>query len=141
MKAKIIITLANFFVAALLSYSPIVSAINYDEQSLGQLFTSPAERHKIDSAKRGDVAQVSSRKVTPSSVSVNGVVIRSKGKNSVWVNGKIASGNEMVGGVKVFAKSASKDNIKIPVLVDGQSVKIKPGQSWSEESDTIVDSY
>ena len=141
MIAKKIIALASFFAAAFLAYSPIVSSINYDEQSLGRLFTSSAERQKIDSAKRGDVAHVSSRKVTPSSVSVNGVVIRSKGKNSVWVNGKIASGNEMVGGVKVFAKSASKDNLSIPVLVDGQSVKIKPGQSWSEESDTIVDSY
>ena len=119
MKAKKIITLANFVAAAFLTYSPIVSSINYDEQSLGRLFTSPAERHKIDSAKRGDVAQVSSRRVTPSSVSVNGVVIRSKGKNSVWVNGKIASGNEMVGGVKVFGNSASKDNLTIPVLVDG----------------------
>ena len=107
MKAKKFITLANFFVAGFLAYSPIVSAINYDEQSLGRLFTSVAERQKIDSAKRGDVAQVSSRRVTPSSVRVNGVVIRSKGKNSVWVNGKIASGNEMVDGVKVFAKSAS----------------------------------
>lgn len=141
MKAKIFIALVNLFVTAFLAYSPLASAINYDEQSLGRLFTSPAERHKIDSAKRGDVPQASSRKVTPSSVSVNGVVIRSKGKNSVWVNGKIASGNETVGGVKVFAQSASKDNLKIPVLVDGQSVKIKPGQSWSEESDTIVDNY
>ena len=131
----------NIGMTFILLYSSFASAEIFDERLLGRLFTSPAERQKIDSENRGDVPQVSSSRIVPSSISVNGIVIRSKGKNSVWVNGKRASGNEMVGGVKVFSKSVSKDNVTIPVLVDGKSVKIKPGQSWSEESGKIVDSY
>jgi hypothetical protein len=134
-KLKLITTLIT------LIYASFSSADNYDERSLGGLFTSPSERQKIDNDKRGDIPQSASRRLAPSSVRINGALIRSKGKNSVWINGTKATGNEVVGGVKVFSKSANKDNLTIPVLVDGKSVRIKPGQSWSEETGSVVDNY
>lgn len=124
-----------------LLYTPLICAADYDERSLGKLFTTPAERSKIDSEKSGDVPQFTSRRVAPTSIKVDGVIVRSKGKNTVWINGNRTSGNRIVGGVKVFAASVSKNNLKVPVLVDGRTVRIKPGQSWSEETDSIVDSY
>lgn len=122
-----------------LLYCPLLLAVDYDERQLGKLFTTPAERQKIDSEKRGNAPQLALRRVVPSSVKINGVIIRSKAKNTVWINGVKSSGNETVGGVKVFADSVS--NTKIPVLIDGKYVRIKPGQSWSEDTDSIVDSY
>lgn len=124
-----------------LLYTPLICAVDYDERSLEKLFTTPAERSKIDSEKSGDVPQFTSRRVAPTSIKVDGVIVRSKGKNTVWINGNRTSGNRIVGGVKVFAASVSKNNLKVPVLVDGRTVRIKPGQSWSEETDSIVDSY
>lgn len=124
-----------------LMYCPLLDAAYYDEHSLGKLFTTPAERQKIDSENRSDVPQLVSRRIAPTSVKIDGVIIRSKGKNTVWVNGNRTSGNRVVGGVKVFAASLSKNNLIVPVLVDGRTVRIKPGQSWSEETDSIVDSY
>ena len=135
MKLKLITTL----IASI--YASFSYADSYDERSLGNLFTSPVERQKIDNDKRGDTPQSVSRRLVPSSVRVNGALIRSKGKNSVWINGNEATGNETVSGVKVFSKSVNKNNLKIPILVDGESVRIKPGQSWSEETGSVVDNY
>ena len=135
MKLKLITTLIT------LIYASFSSADGYDERSLGNLFTSSVERQKIDNDKSSAIPQSASRRLAPSSVRINGALIRSKGKNSVWINGNKATGNEVVGGVKVFSKSVNKDNLKIPVLVDGKSVHIKPGQSWSEETGSVVDNY
>ena len=115
-------------------------AADYSERDLGTLFTTPSERQKIDSSKRGDVTQTNSRRITPSSITINGMVIRSKGENTVWVNGDKSTGNKTSSGVKVLANSVSKNN-KVRVLVDGKSVRIKPGQSWSEETEAVIDSY
>lgn len=119
----------------------IVSALDYDESSLENLFTTPVERQSIDNSKREDVPEESVRRVAPTSVKINGVVIRNNGSNTAWVNGKQTSGNRTTGGVKVLTRSVRNKDIKIPVLVDGKSVKIKPGQSWSEETGTVVDNY
>ena len=116
-------------------------AIEYDESALGPLFTTPIERQSIDNAKRDDVPQESLRRVTPTKVKINGIVIRSNGSSTAWVNGKQTSGNNTTAGVKVLTRALSDKDKKIPVLVDGKSIKIKPGQSWSEESGTVVDNY
>ena len=116
-------------------------ASDYNEQSLGKLFTTPAERRTIDTDKRGDAQQTTVRNITPSSIKVNGLVIRSKGKNSVWINGHQPKENETIDGVKVNSKAVSNKNINIPVLVDGKSIRVKPGQSWSEDTGSVVDSY
>ena len=117
------------------------SAVDYSEVMLGKVFTTPTERQSIDNSKRDDVPQESVRRVAPTNVKINGVVIRSNGSNTAWVNGKQSSGNRTTGGVKVLTRSLSNKDYKIPVLVDGKSVKIKPGQSWSEETGTVVDNY
>ena len=116
-------------------------ATNYDESDLGSLFNTPIERQSIDNAKRDDVPQESLRRVTPTSVKINGIVIRSNGSSTAWVNGKQTSGNNTEAGVKVLTRSVSDKDKKIPVLVDGKSIKIKPGQFWSEETGTVVDNY
>jgi len=141
-KTHIMVSRATvLLVLPLLIYCPSAIALDYDERSLGKLFTTPAERQKIDSLKSGDTQQAQTQRITPSSIRVNGVVIRSKGKNTVWVNGERASGNQTVSGVKVLANSVSKKSKKVPVLVDGKSVRIKPGQSWSDDTEAVVDSY
>ena len=136
-----IVKLKRMILLVTLLYCPLLYAADYDERSLGILFTTPAERSKIDSGKSSYVPQFTSRQVAPTSVKVDGAIIRSKGKNTVWINGNKTSGNRIVGGIKVFAASMSKNNLKVPVLVDGRTVRIKPGQSWSEETDSIIDSY
>ena len=121
----------------------LVSAAEYNAQELGKLFTSPSERQKIDAQRRGEASeQQVTKRVVPSSISVNGLVVRKGGNSSVWINGKKMEKNQTVDGVKAFTLNMSKKkNLKIPILVDGKSVQIQPGQSWSDDTNTVVENY
>lgn len=118
-------------VLILLAISSNVIAREYNEQSLRNLFTSQQERQEIDNNR---TASTSNGQVVvgPSSVQINGIVKRSDGKNIVWVNGKSTMENSTVDGVKVYSHAVnSKD--KVPVMVDGRKIYLKPGETWSEE--------
>ncbi|MCK4706887.1 MAG: hypothetical protein KAT90_15540, partial [Gammaproteobacteria bacterium] len=110
-----------------------VVAQQYSEQSLKTLFTSQQERQDIERGRKGNNSSGDQGLVGPSSVQINGMVKRSNGKSVVWVNGKSTLDNSMVDGVKVYSKSIKANN-KIPVMIDGQKVYIKPGETWSEET-------
>lgn len=110
-----------------------VAAQQYSEQSLKTLFTSQQERQDIEHGRKGNNFSAGQVLVGPSSVQINGMVKRNNGKSVVWVNGKSTLDNSMVDGVKVYSKSI-KSNNKIPVMIDGQKVYIKPGETWSEET-------
>ena len=122
----------NVFLTGLLLTSSGVMAKEYSEQSLRTLFTSQQERQEIDSQRQGNNASGSSV-VAPSNVQVNGVVKRSDGKSVVWVNGKSTIDGESIDGIKVYSNSITSKN-KIPVMVDGKRVYLKPGETWSEET-------
>lgn len=110
-----------------------VAAQQYSEQSLNTLFTSQQQRQDIERSRKGNDFSADQGFVGPSSVQINGMVKRSNGKSVVWVNGKSTLDNSMVDGVKVYSKSI-KENNKIPVMIDGRKVYIKPGETWSEDA-------
>lgn len=108
-------------------------AQEYSEQSLKTLFTSQQERQEIENGRRGNNFSGDQGLVGPSSVQINGMVKRSNGKSVVWVNGKSTLDNSMVDGIKVYSKSIRTNN-KIPMMIDGKKVYIKPGETWSEDT-------
>ena len=110
-----------------------VIAQDYSEQSLGTLFTSQQQRQDIEGGRRGGDMSEDQSLVGPSSVHVNGVVKRSNGKSVVWINGKSTMESSMVDGIKVYSNSINTQN-KVPVMIDGRKVYIKPGETWSEET-------
>lgn len=109
-----------------------VSAQEYSEQSLKTLFTNPQERQMID-GNRSNHSSSDQVLATPSSVQINGIVKRSNGKSVVWVNGKNTMDTTMTDGIKVYSGSI-KSNNKVPVLIDGKKIYIKPGETWSEDA-------
>ena len=108
-------------------------AKEYSEQSLRTLFTSQQERQDIDSGRRGKSSPEDQDIVEPSSIQVNGIVKRSDGKNVVWINGKNTMDSSTVDGIKVYSNSINVQG-KVPVMIDGQKVYIKPGETWSGET-------
>ena len=109
-----------------------VMAKDYSEQSLKTLFTSQQQRQDIEGNRSSGELNDDPNLITPSSVQVNGVLKRSNGKNVVWLNGKSTMESSMVDGVKVYSNSINS-KYKVPVMIDGRKVYIKPGESWSEE--------
>lgn len=109
-----------------------VMAKEYSEQSLKTLFTSQQQRQDIEGNRSAGDLNDDPSLIAPSSVQVNGVLKRSNGKSVVWLNGKSTMESSMVDGVKVYSNSINS-KYKVPVMIDGRKVYIKPGESWSEE--------
>ena len=124
--------LKKIFLISLL-FPSIVVAQDYSEQSLKTLFTSQHQRQDIDGNRKANDTVEEQIQKTPSNIQVDGVLKRRDGKNVVWVNGKNTMDSSMVDGVKVYSNSISDKN-KVPMIVDGKKVYIKPGQTWSEET-------
>lgn len=119
-------------------FSTNVIAASYNEQALKTLFTTPTERQAINAERRGSQPSNSEDIITgPTSVQINGIVSRSNGKSVVWMNGRNTQNNTMIDGVKVYSNSMNANNSRIPVMVDGRMVYLKPGETWSEESGVV----
>lgn len=123
----------NIFLILLILFPGYVIAKEYSEQSLRTLFTNPQERQEIDNYRQENRLSEDQVVARPSSVKINGVVKRSDGKNIVWINGKSTVDNATIDSVKVYSSAINSKN-KIPVMVDGQKIYLKPGETWSEET-------
>ena len=110
-----------------------VMAKDYSEQSLKTLFTSQQQRQDVEGNRSAGDLNDDPSLIAPSSVQVNGVLKRSNGKSVVWLNGKSTMDSTMVDGVKVYSNSINS-KYKVPVMIDGRKVYIKPGETWSVET-------
>lgn len=129
---KMITQIRNLLILCAVFPLPVI-AQDYSEQSLKSLFTNQQERQSIERGRNGQSSSDEQASVGPSSVQINGIVKRSNGENIVWVNGKHTMDSSMVDGIKVYSNSINEKN-KIPVLIDGRTVYMKPGETWSEET-------
>ncbi|HTQ75775.1 MAG TPA: hypothetical protein VMI74_15960 [Burkholderiales bacterium] len=73
--------------AALLAGAVLLSCLNSvpAAESLGRLFFTPQQRQDLDRRRQANIQE--SAATVNSSVTVNGQVSRSRGKNTVWING------------------------------------------------------
>ncbi len=116
-------------------------AAYYEESSLGKLFNTPAQRQKIDAFRKGKSMGVAREQISPTDIKVQGIVKRSDGASTVWVNGKNTLDSSHVGGVNVRLNSVSDSSDKVTVGIKNKTVRLKPGQVWSEDSGRITDGY
>ena len=112
---------------------------DYDAADLQKLFTDKKLRARIDATRSGDYTEAGKQKQT-SKIKVSGYVKRSNGKSVVWVNNKNTLDSARIGDVKVHQSSIGK-NKKVGVTVDGTHVYLKPGETWSESTGKVKDSY
>ena len=113
-----------------LIYSNVLFA-GYDASDLQQLFTDKKQRSQLDAARSGNVTATAIPQTNQ--VKVSGYVTRSGGNSVVWLNNQNTLDTSKTGGVYVHQSSVGK-NKKVRVTVDGKSVKLKPGETWSEDS-------
>ncbi len=113
---------------------------------LGRLFFTPAQRATLDSARKqnirvnvGNEEEQAQAAPVPQSMSVNGVVRRSDGKNTVWLNNRAVT-NQQPTGVNVSTNKRN-NRVKLTVPESGRSVDLKVGQTIEIVSGTISESY
>lgn len=119
---------------------------------LGRLFFTPSERARIDELRRKPPApppQVAvaepPRKVPPPPqyVTLNGIVQRSDGQTTVWLNNKPVRGGRSEEGVVVAPaeRTGVPSGVKVTVPQTGRSADLKVGQQLEVNSGQVQESY
>jgi len=134
------------------------AALSVQAQELGRLFTTPAERAMLERLRHApppppvqpppvaiepaqpDVPlEVLPPPVVPP-VTVTGVVLRSNGEGTAWVNGENTYEGDFSGqNIKVERPRSLAVPIDTPEHLP--DVRLKPGQTYDPATNTIVDVY
>lgn len=127
------------------------------EDDFGRLFSSSAERKKLDILRKNQKLIVASPQKNarlepvadelPKPITLQGYVKRSDGSTTLWVNNKAVQENSTQDDVEIGRLSKQKDSAKISsdslnvrIPVTGKNVRLKPGQVYEPETNRIVES-
>ena len=110
-------------------------------EPLGRLFFTPAQRNTLDAGKQLDRPKKAGPSVRgPRSVTLNGIVTRSDGESTVWVNGRALDGRTATG---VSSTASGSDPAAARVKVRGarNTVQMRVGQRLERSTGRITEPY
>ena len=112
-----------------------VHAFDSEPVQLDRFFTTAAERRELDNIRAnfrpGDINIDLPGATGPSSLTINGVVLRGSGRNVAWINGKSTVAGTP-GDWDINLDSANTpDGVRVPVSLTGseQNFALQPGQT------------
>jgi hypothetical protein len=103
--------------------------------ALGRLFYSPAQREMLDLARKTTPLNTNSSEAEPNVAQgfiVNGVVTRSDGQRSTWVNGHLEQSVDHSG-----KHGRNQAHVQLP----GGEIKLKVGQSYNPTTGRVEENY
>ncbi|MFC1751257.1 hypothetical protein ACFL2V_20945, partial [Pseudomonadota bacterium] len=114
---------ATLTILMLLLVNGMVSQANADT-SLGRLFTTVAERASLDRLRNADIIQkpgvgikkenrVDAPPETAADIVLDGVVIRSNGEKTIWINGQQVKGNRGPDSIRVYRGPDSANRVVV----------------------------
>jgi len=134
-------------IAAVLVAALIAPALA-QEPSLGRLFLTPEQRAALDNARRNRIraealAATAAKKprIPPArTVTINGIVSRSDGESTIWINGHPTEG-QTEDGMRVTISSDSQSSVVVREPEKGKRLHLKVGQSADLISGRIQEPY
>jgi hypothetical protein len=147
-------SVAQIAAAVLLAVAWIVP-FNCAGYQLGRLFTTPQQRHELDELRNAEVGKPKQQvagsvlaepaapkaKLQPvNSIRVRGVLTRSDGENTAWINdGNTYQGNPESGAIRVTPGDVHSDKVTV-VMPDGHtSVNLKVGETYDPADKRVID--
>ena len=126
----------------------IAPLANAQEPAFGRLFLTPEQRATLDNARRNRIraealaATVDKKpKIPPArSVTINGIVSRSDGESTIWVNGHPTEG-QTEDGMRVTISPGSQSDVVLREPEKGRRVRLKVGQKADLLSGRIQEPY
>jgi hypothetical protein len=112
---------------------------------LGRLFFTPEQRATLDKARqqnnRAEVGTENEQPAAPvpQNISVDGVIRRSDGKSTIWLNNRVV-GEQLKSGVKATAR-ANDSRVRLSVPDSGRDIDLKVGQTVEIVSGTVAENY
>ncbi|HLF39525.1 MAG TPA: hypothetical protein VI545_07560 [Burkholderiales bacterium] len=118
------------------------------QERLGRLFFTPAQRASLDVARSQRArAALSTEKPeqeaapVPQTITYSGVLRRSDGKTTVWINNQPVHDRESAGAAAIVGRVRPDGSVTLQVPQSGRSVSLKPGQSVELLSGTVEEGY
>jgi hypothetical protein len=119
------------------------------QEPMGRLFFTPAQRSSLDVARSQRArttlgTERTEEQAVPQeqTITYGGMVRRSDGKSTVWINGRPVTEQEGVGGgATVVGRVGADGSVSLQNPQSGRSVSLKPGQSLELLSGAIEEGY
>jgi hypothetical protein len=114
---------------------------------LGRMFYEPAQRAALDEARRRPppavavAPPVQKLPPPPEYVRLDGVVRRSDGTTSIWLNNRLVEGRRSSEGLEVAASKRAPGNVTVNVPQAGRSVELRVGQQLEVTSGKVQEGY
>ncbi len=128
--------------------------VTVSAQLPGRLFTTPAERARLDELRSeapetqpatADKAESDAGIAVPvrrEPLTMDGLVVRSGGPNTAWIDGKTVMQNEQVEkGVQVDIRRMNAQGAAIGVEEGAASVRVKVGQTFDPRKKQVTETF
>jgi len=147
-------SLAVLAAAAMLGLGP--SPFAHAQQLPGRLFMTPAERAHLDALRAAQPMRVETQAhgdtpqaaidipppPPPEPFTMNGLVVRSSGPNTAWVDGRPVHQTQDTGkGVSINTRTMDSSGAAVTVLESGRPVRLKPGQTYIPQGNQVSDRF
>ena len=117
---------------------------------IGRLFSTADERSQLDELRKKQkithkevLLEKSGQKAEEAtfleSYFLNGIVKRSNGQVSIWVNGVLVEDQASNESFRVHRRSGAKNRVTLDVDGKTRRVRLKPGQAWDPVTGKVVD--
>lgn len=106
---------------------------------IGRLFFTPEQRHALDIRRNSGGIQAEDTQA--GEITLNGIVKRSGGKSTVWINRVAQTETDLVLGPKAQPNQARLPNIPINVPSLKKTINLRVGQTLDTGSGEIRESY
>jgi hypothetical protein len=111
-------------------------------EPLGRLFFSPEQRATLDNARKQNIKiNVETETPTPEIISVNGMIQRSDGLSTVWVNNRPLNEKHAPSGIRIISRSSGDARVTLQLPPSSRNVDLKVGQNLDAISGQIQENY
>ncbi|MGH8716012.1 MAG: hypothetical protein ACREUI_04675 [Burkholderiales bacterium] len=111
-------------------------------EPLGRLFYTPQQRSTLDNARRQNIkVDVVTETPAPENISVNGVIKRSDGQSTVWINNQPLNERRAPNGITIISRGADDASVTLQLPQSSRNVNLKVGQNLDATSGKIQENY
>lgn len=118
----------------------------YAAEPLGRLFYTPAQRAELDALRsKKNVAPPTPEPAQPAAipdvVKYDGIVRRSDGRTTVWINNRAVDDGKPAGELPLSSRVRPDHRIRLTLPEAGKEIELRVGQSVDVVSGSIVEPY
>lgn len=115
-------------------------------EPLGRLFYTPAQRAQLDTLRaQKNVAppaqETKEPPVIPEALTYSGIVRRSDGRSTVWINNRMVNDGKAADDLSVSSRSRSDDRVSVRLPQAAGPVELRVGQSFDVQTGTVTEPY